>query len=328
MKKLTATLAAALLLAACAEKVDPAQEYRDALPTAQAVQLGTPSADANPGAISVSRDALGQSPSYGSEYAQTSYWTAVTVNVGVWWTLTLVQVIASFKPTHCDDAECSWGPWPGDDGLNEWMFHVAKVGESYEYELMARPIEGAADWTNILTGTALPGVDRHHGSGDFTINFDAQDLLAHDPDTYVKEDHGVLSVTYDNTADVSIDATLVGGKNDDPSKPHMMDATYSFLDTGAGGTLGLRVLNRDTTERVSLFTRWNGTGAGRSDVQYSGAGGATPATASECWAGAGGIPPWVPAWGETYDSKVPFGDELTDCVFNPAEYLSLPALPQ
>jgi hypothetical protein len=323
MKKTTSLIAAALLLAtACAPETDPAQQFRDAMPSKQSVQIGTPSADAQPGALSVRRDALGQSPLYGSEYAWTSYWTAVTVNVGVWWTLTLVEVITAFPPSHCEeDVACTWGPWLGDDGLNEWLFQAEKVGDAYEYALSARPLQGAATWNDLLVGTARPGVDRDHGDGTFTIDFDAQDLLAH-PETWVKEDFGAVTVAYDNRTDVSIQATLVGGRNDDPEDPHAMDATYSFLDTGAGGELQLGVVNTDTTERVSLRTRWDATGAGRGDARYN-PGAGDDLLASECWAGAAGEPPWVPAWGEIYDSKVPFGDEA-DCAFSPASYLPLP----
>jgi len=329
MTKLTATLAAVLVLAACAEQVDPAQQYRDALPQKEAIQIGTPSADANPGALSVSRDALGQSPSYGSEYAIMSYWTAVSVNVGVWSTLTLVQIITAYPPSSCDDAACTWGPWPGDDGLNEWKFHAEKVGESYDYALSARPIAGAAEWVDLLVGSATPGADRHHGDGNFTIDFDAQGALDHGGVVDWQQDYGRLEVTYDNRTDLSIGASLVGGKNDDPANPHLMNAVYAFLDTGAGGELQLGVVNLGTAERVSLRTRWDAGGAGRGDAHYNGldpAGAPVDYFASECWVGAAGDPPWVPAWGEIYDTKVPFGDEA-DCAFTPASFLDLPAAP-
>jgi len=325
MKKLSSTLVAAFVLAACAQKSDPAQQYRDVLPQAEIVQIGTPSAEPNAGALSARSDALGQSPSYGSEYAQTSYWTAVSVNGGVWWTLTLVKVITAFPPSaDCSDTSCTWGPWAGDDGLNEWKFHADKVADHFEYQLSARAIAGAAPWTDLLTGTAFPGADRNHGNGSFTVYFDRQDALPH-PDGWVKQDYGTLDVNYDNRTRIAIDATLAGGKDQDPANPHMMDATYSFRrDPGHGGDLGLGVVNVDTSERLSLHTRWDGTGAGRSDVHYQAAGGSPDFTSTECWAGAGGIPPWVPAFGETYDDKVPFGTEATDCVFNPADFLPLP----
>lgn len=324
MNKLPASLLAAVVATACAQKSDPAQQYRDALPQAAAIQIGTPSAEPTPGALTARSDALGQSPSYGSEYAQTSYWTAVTVNGGVWWTLTLVKVITAYPPSACDDTSCTWGPWPADDGLNEWKLHAAKVAEHFEYALSARAVAGAAAWTDVLAGTAFPGADRNHGNGSFTIDFDAQDALAHAAG-WVKQDYGVLDVTYDNRAQIAIDATLTGGKDQDPANPHLMDATYSFVrDPGHGGDLGLGVVNLDTSERLSLHTRWDGTGAGRSDVHYQGANGTPDFTSTECWAGAGGIPPWVPAFGETYDDKVPFGTEATDCVFNPAAFLPLP----
>ena len=325
MKKLTAAFAALLVAACSAQKAaDPAQQYRDALPQAAKIQIGTPSAQPAAAKLSGRQDALAQAPAYQSEYARVSYWTAVTVNVGVWWTLTLVKTITSFPPSSdCNDASCTWGPWAGDDGLNEWKLHADKVADHFVYALSARPIAGAAAWTDVLTGTAFPGADRDHGNGSFTVSFDNFNALPH-PTGWTADDHGVLAVTYDNRTDLSITATVTNGKSDDPNStpPYFdMDATYAFLGTGTGGNLQLGIVNLDTSERMSLDTRWIGTGAGRGDVDFIDALGAEY-RASECWAGE------ALGWVKVFDDKPTpvYGSEAL-CAFSPGAFVPPPSLP-
>jgi hypothetical protein len=299
MKKTTALLAAALVLAACGE-VDPAEQFRDALPKSQAVQVGTPQAEGGTaGALSVRRDALGDTPMLQSEYAVMSYYLALTMNTGVAWTLTLLQLVTAFPPSACDDAACTWGPWVDDDGLNRWMLVVTKVGDAYEYALSAQPGSNAtAPFVDILFGTAYP-VDRIHGSGTFTVDFDAQDALDHGP-LWVKKDFGQLGVDYDNRTNVSVGAVFTNARNDDPQDPHLLNAAYAFDDAPSGGVLQIAFENLDSTEVVSLRTRWSAGGAGRADAHYDGpdgAGGRLNYFASECWAG------HASDFAEVYDSK-------------------------
>jgi hypothetical protein len=300
MKKLTSwTAAAALTLAACGASEDPAQKYRDAMPKAAAVQVGTPDSDQTAANALVSSSASlvdGTAPK--SEYAVMSYYLALTLNGGVGWTLTFVQFVTAFPPTSCDDASCTWGPWVDDHGLNRWKLTVQKVDGAYEYVLAGqRGSDTASPWASLIAGTAYP-VDRAHGSGAFTIDFDAEATLEHGP-LWEQKDFGRLDVTYDNTRDASITAEFVGARNSDPLDRHFLNAAYSFQDAASGGTLQIAFENLDTTEVVKLRTRWSAGGAGRGDVVYDpdGAGAADPVKASECWAGA------AQEYAEVYDSK-------------------------
>ncbi len=317
MTKLTSLIAAAALaLAACDPAEDPAKEFRDALPKADAVQVGTPQAEGTAGALTVAPNALGDSPALQSEYAITSYYLAVTVNSGVGWMLRFLQFVTTFPPTTCDSASCTWGPWVDNDGLNRWKLVVHKVGDAaYEYQLSAQPGSNpAAAFVPFITGTAHP-VDRDHGSGTFTIDFDAQDALDHGG-LWVKKDFGQIVVDHDNTAGVSIDATFLNARNNDPNHPDRLNAVYSFRRASSGGVLQVAFENLDTTEVVSLRTRWSPSGAGRADAHYNGPG--TPRVdyyASECWAGE------VQSYVEVYDSKHPeIGPETACSPFNSAEY--------
>jgi hypothetical protein len=318
--KPTCVAVVAVLLAACGtSELDP-NTVRATLPTAEAVALRTAAADAPPAVAGVQSQALGDTPSYKSEYAIVSYWTAVSVNVGVGSALGLLKLITAFPPTKCAESSCTWGPAVDDAGLNRWRLVVEKTADTFAYVLAAQNGVTPGDFVPLLTGVAHPGPDRDHGRGTFTLDFDAEDALAHGP-LWEKKDFGKVTIDYDNLDGVSIGAVLLNGKNAEDAT--RMNAVYAFEDRGAGGELQIAVENLTTTETFSLRTRWDADGAGRGDVQYSGQDGALgngdDAYASECWAGE--------AFGfvEQYDSFPEFGLESL-CVFQPALYanLSLP----
>ncbi len=315
MKKTPLLLAAALTFSACQSAEDPARQYRDALPKADAVQVGTPQAEGTAGALTVASTDLGQTSSPKSEYAMLSYSLAVTMNSGVAFTLRFLQYVTTFPPTSCDDSSCTWGPWVDNDGLNRWKLEVQKVGDAFDFKLSGQPgSNSAAPFVALITGTAHP-VDRDHGSGNFTIDFDAQDALDHGP-LYVKKDFGQIDVTYDNTHDVSIGATFLGAKKED--NQHDLNAVYAFNHNASGGVLQVAFDDLVTTEIISLRTRWAPSGAGRADAHYNGpdgSGGRVDYHASECWAGA------VQDYVEVYDSKYPdIGPESACSPFNSAVY--------
>jgi len=311
MKKTCALLAAAALLAACGEaKIDP-NDVRAALPRAEAIQIGTPAADGAP-AAGVSRAALASEPGYGSKFAIRSYWTAVTVNVGVWWSLTLVQLITAFPPTECGVDSCTWGPWNDEAGLNVWRLVVTRAGDGYAYVVAAQPGSRPEDgFVAILSGVAYPGADRDHGNGTFSIDFDAEATLDHGT-LWHQDDFGELSVRYDNRSALSIDATFLGAQSDDPADPVFMDAVYAFDDSGAGGELQIAFETLEETPRnLSLHTRWNGAGAGRGDARFTV--GALAYEASECWAGA------AASFALVYDTDPAYGAQAA-CAFPSAVY--------
>lgn len=297
MKKTIALIAA--LLAACGtETQDPAQPYRDALPKAQAAKLGTyQDAGATPGALTVARQPLGDSSLAQSEYAVTSYFLALSVNGGAKLILDLVQLITAFPPAACDDAHCTWGPWVGDQGLNRYKLDVTKQGAAYAYALSGQnAVAAGAPFVDLLTGTAYP-VDREHGSGTFTLDFEAAAAgLAHGP-AWEQKDFGRLVLDYDNTAAApTVTAEFIGARNQDPANPHRMNAAYAFVAAASGGELQVAFENLDTTETFTLRTRWSASGQGRCDAVYTAAGGGS-LTASECWAG------HSQDYAEVYDTK-------------------------
>ncbi len=287
MKKLTASLAA-LLVAACSNtETDPAQKFRDALPKAEAVSIGTPQdAGATPGALSASSEAVTAGGAK-APFAVDSYYLALAVNGGVVWTLAIVRAVTLFPPTSYDDTSATWGPWIDNDGLNRYKLTVKKSGDAYAWALSGQPgSNDAAAFVDLITGTANP-VDKDHGSGRFTVNFDAQTQLDHGT-LWQQEDFGQLVVDYDNRTAAHVAATFVGAHNKDPANPFVMNAAYDFVAAVSGGQLQVAFENLTTTGIMSLRTRWSADGSGRADAHYVGPndqGVQVDYLASECWAG-------------------------------------------
>lgn len=287
MKRIASVVAAALLASCGQESTGSihAAQVRKALPRAESIQIGAPEATtpSSLAAMAGSRALAVQSaPRTTSPYAAVSYWSAVTFNLGVWATLTTVRVVTLFPPSQCDVDSCTWGPVLGEDGLNTWTLEVTRVGEAYDWTLSAAPVSGGARVT-LISGHAVPGADEWHGSGTFTVAFDAAASLDH-PAGWVQTDFGTLDVAYDNRASLSIDATFENARSQDPSDPCRMNAAYAFDATQGGGDLQLGVRNLDTTATLRLHTRWIDTGAGRGDAEF--VRGSTSVDASQCWDGA------------------------------------------
>lgn len=323
MKKTTLLLAAAIALAACGPQ-DPAEKFRDALPKTEAVTVGTPQTDTGT-ALSVQANALGETAMLQSEYAVMSYHLAVTMNTGVAWILGTVHYITTFEPTSCGDASCTWGPWIDDDGNNRWKLHVEKVGDGYQWTLSAQNgLTPDAAFVSFITGTAYPA-DKDHGSGSFTVDFDAQDALYHGP-IYVKRDFGLLAVTYDNTQNVHVTAQFIHARNQDPDPAkngHLTNAAYAFDASSSGGVLQVAFQDEVTAEVARIRSRWSPGGAGRADVEYDpdGAGPIAAYQETECWAGRS------QDFAEVYDSNPAYGAETACSPFSSRVDPDLP-LPQ
>jgi hypothetical protein len=315
MTKLASLLAAAALLAACGNEIDP-NDVRDALPKAEAIRIGTPSPAAAEGTLTAAQSGPDQqaAPTYASEYAVKSYWMAVTVNVGVWWTLKTIEVITAFPPASCDDERCTWGPW--HDQNNFWQLEVRRSGDGYAYDLSARPGSlPASPFEPIVSGIAYPGQDRRHGRGSFTVDFDAEAALDHGI-LWVQDSFGTLDVTYDNRTALAVDCTFLGARGEDDGR--LMNAVYAFDATDAGGELQVAFRTLEgTAQQLSLRTRWNEVGAGRGDARfYSTDGSATLIyEASECWGGA-------PAFALSYDTDPSVGAESA-CAYPAVSYADL-----
>jgi hypothetical protein len=327
MRKTIAALALAILAAGCSNEDITAEEARNAIPEASAIRIDTPkdSADvaattsASTAATAFAATAEGTPDrSYdpwwvtNSDYARWSYVTAWTVNGGTWWTLATIRFITLFPPTACAGDTCTWGPWDEESRVTpgvkvkRWQLVVKKVEEGkFEYALSGMDLVAAGPFLPVVTGVSEPARPGR-GKGELTIFFDNASLL---PET--EDDYGTLAIAYDTTGPAKINATLVGGRDEQSGNP--LDAAYSFVATGAGGDLQVAFEGEDEAANpvgLSLHTRWDATGAGRGDakvfVQDMGGSWSFDYGASECWAGKAG------SYALTFDTDPAFGD-VTAC---------------
>ncbi len=301
----TLTLAPLALLAACQFGGDP-QSYGDVLPDSRLlIEMPDMSSQAR---------AVGER----SEYAQLTLEITDDVNTSLADVLALLDTITAFDPTWSSDADDTalWGPW--EDGDVDGQLWVSNRGnDAYTWALELRPA-GTETWTPVLAGETEAGATSEESRGSFALDFTAIETLgAGDGIT------GSMAADYALFADGAA-ATVYFGEILDENGEIPQDAAYVFEHhDGAGGSMDV-ALTEDVTEDVGeggslelliLRSRWDDTGAGRTDGLVTGGDvGELVYTASECWDAAHGLV----FFEDNYDFDT--GGEASSCVFAEASY--------
>ena len=281
MKRTIAALTAAAALAACGGGNTPitAEEARTAMPSAQQAQIAVPQTAALTGALRGTEAVTSGTP---AEYATDTIALATSVNVGVVWTLRVVEAVAALPATACAGATCTWGPWTNVFEVNTWQLTVTKVDDGhYAWGLAGQPKSNPSlGFVTFVSGNAFPTGVRHVGNGDFVADFDEAaklDSLDSRPQS------GRIEATYDNRTGASVAVKFLG--TDDDSAPNTkVNAAYQFQATATGGDLQVASGNLTSNAKLTLHSRWTGTGAGRGDASFFD-GASTTYTRSQCWDG-------------------------------------------
>ncbi len=314
-----AALSTALLMAACGGKLTP-EQARSALPRPEDARVGTPSAPAAvAGALAASPNGEAAALVSNSDFFRLTGALAASVNGGVGAILLVLRAVVELPPTKCEGDTCTWGPGSSPLDYNVFELVVRKVGDHYEYQLMAEPkSQPGSGFIAFLSGQAWPGAAPRRGHGNFALDFDQVARL----DGPHGDDTGRIEVQYDAAGPVVVDVQFLGmiDRNDpgDPANPNKVNAAYAFAASAAGGDLQVawRTLPPNAAATLSLHSRWDGSGAGRGDAKF--VGGGFTYTESECWAGG------ASSFALVYDTNPPSGSESA-CAFSPAEYASLAA---
>src|SRR5205085_6020041 len=121
-----------------------------------------------------------------------------------------LEAVTDQEPTSCDASSCTWGPGSGPLDYNNYKLVVTKSGDGFDYALSGQAkSKPGSDFIVFLSGHAVPGVQRHHGSGNFTIDMDKAALLDGPHDGV-----GKMEVTsYSNIGPAHLDVTLTGVKD-------------------------------------------------------------------------------------------------------------------
>ena len=321
MKKLLIT--SMTLLAACGGSSAAFKDQaRDALPNKSGVGMNSPdgstaAANAPKAALTAAPDATSSDPFFALTVS-----VAATFNVPVKVFLDVLADVAAKEPTSCTETSCTWGPGSSALDFNTYELTVSRDpdGESFDWTLSAQAkSRPASAFVTVASGVAKPSGTPHHGSGSFTMDFDAAQTLDGTHDAT-----GKLNVTsYSNVGPAQLAVTYTGAKDANVST-QIDNIAYKFADdTTGGGDLQFALHNTTTGNAVSVHSRWKNDGSGRADVQ--GTSGTFNLQDSDCW----GPAPFAQVYftSTAVAAPPPFGGaasgSVTSCAFSTAVFSSL-----
>lgn len=311
------TILAVILAAACGGQSFK-DESRNALPSKDTVSMGSPNGSS--GATSNAPDQITQNSTAGqhSPFFDLTASVSAEFNGAVVAFLGLVDAVTANEPTSCTPTSCTWGPGHGPFDYNDYELVVTQAGDGYDWALSGRSLQAASTdpFTTLLSGHAVPGPQKHHGTGNFTIDFDAANTLPGPHDATGK----VIVNSYSNVGPATLDVTYMGAK-DGQHPGQFNNIAYAYAnDTAGGGDLNFAVHNTTSGDDFSVHSRWKNDGQGRADVQ--GTGGGVTVQLSECW----GAAPFLVAY---FNSSItlnapPFGGPQSGaesaCAYSPAAF--------
>lgn len=282
MKRVMVAAVAAAAMATTGCGVDKGEPFRQGFPRSETVKLNLPGNKTALTGEGQRRDGLeGQT----SDFYKLTRGVTATVNGAGGAVLLLLEKIADYPPTTVNQNVAVWGPHTDALSPNTYKFTVTKVAENqFDYLLEAKgKTEAATAFRVILSGSHV-STGKNLGSGTFLVDWDrAQTLPEHDKNV------GTASYTYSRQtagADVSIDALFQKVRDEETNQ--LVDVNYKYREQpGNGGAFEFR-MNKNWipgagVEVLTVKSRWQQSGAGRSDARATGGDLAGPATASECW---------------------------------------------
>ena len=297
-------------------------QARDAMPSKDTMSMGSPNS-AQPAASSPPGTALVSN--YSTAGAQSDFFkltaaVAITFNLPTATLLGLLQhVVEDFEPTSCDATSCTWGPGSGPLERVDYRLVVSHDADGVSFDwALSGAVKPGSTFVTFATGVATPGPQRHHGSGNFTVEFDKMALLGIAGDAT-----GKMEVTsYSNVGPAQLHVTFTGANdNDHPGQKN--NIVYAYVnDTTGGGDLDFAVHNTTSGDRFSVHSRWKNDGRGRADV--AGLGSGYNVSLSECWGAApfnvvyfsSSVKVVVPPWGG------PDSGAEAQCAYAPAAFSS------
>lgn len=315
-----------LATSACQKAQDSeGDEFRHALPTREAVEVAVPGGSAQ--ALTVDTPPTAQ----GLLGATSEYWRLTVgvrdlINGGTLATLLLVKHITSYPPTRVSPDGAVWGPWSEALTPNAWKLTVSRTATGeYAYRLEGKDKHADdASFVTVLSGTHKPLLDaagapvEGFGEGALLIDWDAAATLPKHDDNV-----GKASLSYRRVSllePVTVDAAF--RQVLDRNEHRLADLDYNYRREPADS--GALQFNYSTLTPQpgswAVKSRWLPTGAGRSDVQLTGFGLPTGATASECWSDRFASVYEVTNWP---DPDKNYGNESA-CAFTGATYYQKP----
>jgi hypothetical protein len=290
------SFAAAATLMGCgapgSEEASPADQFRNGVPRATTVTMSVPGSASSGQALTVesqSQALLGDT----AEWYTTTRGVTTVVNGGALAVGGLVDLIIKYPPTSTTQDQAVWGPWADPLDPVAWKVTVTRVAEHiYQYTFEGQPrTDPSAAFVTVLSGTHTPALNAQglevegFGDGSFTLDWDARATLPQPDGNVGKADY---SYSHPGVGQlVSITAQFRQVK-DDNNPGNLNDADYAFSQQPGGpGSMDFVLTTPTTATQVGgrgvVRSRWQFSGAGRSDVQIKPADSTTSALVSECW---------------------------------------------
>jgi hypothetical protein len=303
----TLRLGASALLVTCVlpgcmlEKRDDGAEYREVVPSREAIVLAGPETEAGGDATTASASRFQASePLTRGQHAKWYGFTRVVrggVNLVTAAVLGSAWAIVHTEPSSVTDGEATWGPYTDALEPVTYRFRVTRVAEAeYDYVLEGRPKASSsdADYSAVLSGHGFGKSHQLHGQGELVIDLDAARRL--DPFAH-ESDSGTVRIEHDLPGDAAragnaLPRTIVAEVTPDPAmNPESFTVVSQANEDGTGS---LRVdahadvddSKATALEDIVIESRWRADGAGRADITI--AAGDIPAdpgvvSAVECW---------------------------------------------
>jgi hypothetical protein len=269
-KTILAATCAITFAGGCIRQDGPPEEIARAIPTNDQVKINLP-------------DSAAKSLTDVATYYKATRDVTRTFNGSTAWVLITIHAIVQYPVTSQKGDVYTWGPWSDTLDPAEYKLDVtANADGTFDYQLSGRSKTMAnSQFEVVIDGHAAPGAAEGQGTGNFLLDFDAGRRVNPIDSGDAK---GQVDVHYDLAArhlDLHIMTTDANGNAVsadyayEETADHAGDMTFEIqADAGGGAAL----------EDLTLRSRWLGTGAGRSDVRFSGGDlGTSQATASECW---------------------------------------------
>lgn len=206
---------------------------------------------------------------------------AFLVNGSVGLVLGTIGTVVATEPRKLTNSAAEWGPVSKPLWKNEFTLSMTRVGTEYTYEGKGRPRAGG-DFTSVITGTHK--LTATGAEGSFTLDYDGLQKLSDPPNLVGK---AVVTYTRTRTGDLTLAIDFV--QTGAPNSTVRTDSKYTFSQVENGpGHLEFVVNSNYVTrtaaeERLSIKSRWNWDGSGRSDVIGSEGDLTTPVQFTECW---------------------------------------------
>jgi hypothetical protein len=277
-------------LSACHPFERAGSEFATGVPRQETVAMAVPGSEVK--ALTVEGDSHALAGQTAEWYAITRAVSA-TVNGGALAVGALVRLITDYPATTVTQDSATWGPWQGPLDPVEWQVTITRVAaHQYSYKFEGRDKHApTAPFVTVLSGVHSPGLDAQgmemegFGAGSFTLDWDARATLP-GPDGNV----GAAHYVYDHMGPglvVNISAQFRQVK-DDKQPTKRVDVDYAFVQVpGANGSMDfLYNVPADAASAGGLGkvrSRWQWSGAGRSDVVVTTTDSALTYTLSECW---------------------------------------------